>query len=293
MYHMKTIVPVEDNIMLPQCMYYLKNPNNNLKIDEVELNISDQVMRFLKNSPNKTMIELEQRQTQLLQKLDVLYDRIKTISTLCKLDVQPKIATRKSELILEPEEIVVVLDPKILPSFLGLFLKRSPNLHVTWHIHSSVSTEDSFKIKDFFKNKPDLSFNNLNANKIAVLKNRTNLRLIFKNASAELRMSSLDVPLVGIVNILRFLCLLYPTVIQYDQNDYFVDNLLDQCHLLEKTSGKQMEDIITQIFFQCKGWVYKNELSIVDVAAFIIIQMKGVVKAVPKTWYNKCEKTFM
>lgn len=48
MYHMKTIVPMEDNIILPQCMYHLKNPNNNLKIDEVELNISDQVMRFLK-----------------------------------------------------------------------------------------------------------------------------------------------------------------------------------------------------------------------------------------------------
>ncbi|KPJ15072.1 hypothetical protein RR48_09099 [Papilio machaon] len=289
MYHMKKIVPVEDNIMLPQCMYYLKNPNNNMKIDEAELNISDQ------RSPNKTIIEIEQRQTQLLQKLDVLYDRIKTISTLCKLDVQPNVVIRKAEMITEPEEIVVVLNPKILPSFLGLFVKKSPNLHVTWHIHSSVSAEDSLKIKDFFKNKPNLTFNNLNANETGELKKRTNLRLIFKNvsASAELRMSSLDVPLVGIVNILRFLCLLYPTVLQYDQNDYFVDNLLDQCHLLEKTSGKHMEDIITQIFSQCKEWIYKNEFSIVDVATFIIIQMNGVTKSVSKTWYNKCEKSFM
>ncbi|XP_013146057.1 PREDICTED: uncharacterized protein LOC106109196 isoform X2 [Papilio polytes] len=289
MYHMKTIVPLEDNIILPQCMYHLKNPNNNLKIDEVELNISDQ------RSPNKTMIELEQRQTQLLQKLDVLYDRIKTISTLCKLDVQPNIATKKLELITAPEEIVVVLDPKIMPCFLGLFLKENPKLHVTWHIHSSVSTDDSLKIKDFFRDRPQLSLNNLKETYPGELKKRTNLRLIFKNvsASAELRMSSLEVPLVGIVNILRYLCLLYPTVIQYDQTDYYVDNLLDQCHLLEKTSGKQMEDIMTQIFSQCKGWIYKNELSIVDIATFIIIKLKGIMKAVPKTWYNKCEKTFM
>lgn len=45
---MKTIVPIENNINLPQCMYYLKNPNNNLKIDESEINVSDQVKKFLK-----------------------------------------------------------------------------------------------------------------------------------------------------------------------------------------------------------------------------------------------------
>lgn len=32
------------------------------------------------------MTELEQRQEQLLKKLDTLYDRIKTISTYCKVD---------------------------------------------------------------------------------------------------------------------------------------------------------------------------------------------------------------
>ncbi|CAG4981169.1 unnamed protein product [Parnassius apollo] len=286
MYHMKTIVPVEDNIILPKCMYYLRNPNNNIKIDDIEINISDQVMKFLKGAPNNKMVELEQRQYQLLQKLDLLYERIKAISSMCKLDLQPNcISSGETQNAQNSTEIVIVLSPENLPYFLNVFLKNSPGLYITWHIHSSVSNENSLAIKEFFKSYEERY--------PTAFGGKIKLRLIFKPVSAtELRMSSLDVPLVGIVNILRYLCLHYTHVAPYDQNDHCVDGLLDQCHLLENTSGKHKEEIVSKIFSQCKNWIYKNELTIVDLAAYIVIKWQNISKSVPRNWYNKCEKLF-
>ncbi|XP_068629897.1 uncharacterized protein AIMP2 isoform X2 [Battus philenor] len=278
MYHIKAIIPTEDDIVLPQCMYYLKNPNNNLKIDDVEINISDQ------GSPNNTIVELEERQNQLLNKLDALYERIQTISTLCKLDVRQPNVSIKDELIFQPTEIVIVLNPNIEPSFIYLFTKMNPEINVTWHIHSSVPNEKSAKIKQFFGNNIET----------LDIRNKTNIKLIYKciSASAELRLTSLDLPLLGVVNTLRYLCSLYPNVILYDQNDYHVDSLLDQCHLLEKISGKNKEEIVKKLFSQYNNWIYKNDVSIVDLAAYIITNSQNISKVVPKIWYNKCKLMF-
>ncbi|CAH2074011.1 unnamed protein product, partial [Iphiclides podalirius] len=184
MYHMKTIVPTDDNITLPQCIYYLKNPNNYLRVEETDINISDQ------ESPNKTMVELEHRQTQLLQKLDVLYERIKAISNLCALDIPSKTGLVKVETLANAKEIVIVLNPEIVPCFMNIFLKAKRALNLSWHIHSSVPNKKALKLKEYFNNKKDLYQVVPNA--------EINIRLIFKcvSASAELRVSSLEVPLL-------------------------------------------------------------------------------------------------
>lgn len=50
MYHMKNIISHNEDIVLPKCMYHIKNPNESLKdeIDVINKKISNQVMKFLK-----------------------------------------------------------------------------------------------------------------------------------------------------------------------------------------------------------------------------------------------------
>lgn len=48
MYRMKKIINYDDEIVLPKCMYRIKNPNEFLKTDDVNINISEQVIKFLK-----------------------------------------------------------------------------------------------------------------------------------------------------------------------------------------------------------------------------------------------------
>lgn len=111
------------------------------------------------------------------------------------------------------------------------------------------------------------------------------------SSDAELKLSSLAVPIVGTVNILRYLSFAYPSVIPYESDDYNVDSLLDLCHLLERTQEKNRDAIIKKLFSQHKDWLYKNQFSIVDLAAYNVAkQWQNSVKYVPKTWFEKCEK---
>lgn len=45
---MKKIITYDDEIILPKCMYRIRNPNEFLKADEANINISEQVIKFLK-----------------------------------------------------------------------------------------------------------------------------------------------------------------------------------------------------------------------------------------------------
>lgn len=45
---MKKIIPHDEVIELPKCMYHVKNPNENLNTSEIDINISDQVIKVLK-----------------------------------------------------------------------------------------------------------------------------------------------------------------------------------------------------------------------------------------------------
>lgn len=111
------------------------------------------------------------------------------------------------------------------------------------------------------------------------------------SADPELKLSTLAVPIVGNVNILRYLSLVYPSVLPYDYNDYNMDGLLDLCYLLEKTTDKNKEPIILKLFTQSKDWICKGRFSIVDIAAYNVIkQFKNRPKSVPQDWFNKCEK---
>lgn len=119
------------------------------------------------------------------------------------------------------------------------------------------------------------------------------LFLIFFTVSvdSELKLSSVSVPIVGTVNILRYLSLAYPKVVPYDGADFKQDSLLDICHLLERAPEKSKEPLFKKLFSESQDWVYKNNFTVVDLAAYNLVkQSKGSVKYVPKDWYNKCEK---
>ncbi|KAI5633081.1 hypothetical protein NE865_14209 [Phthorimaea operculella] len=283
MYRMKNIITYDDEITLPKCMYHVKNPNADF--DAVlgestadDINISNQ-------APNKKMAELELRQDQLLKKLDILYDKIKTISSYCNQSSPQKEVRSKNakQAISTPEEIVVALSPDNLPWFINLFLKDSTlTVKVSWHIHSSVPNEKVPKIKAF-------------VNKLKNTENgaKANLRLIFRSGSAdsELKLSSLSVPIVGNVNILRYLSYLYPNILSYDDADANVDSLLDLCHQLERAPEKNKAAIINNLFAQHKEWIYNNQFSIVDVAVYNVVkQWQNSSKYVSKSWLDKCEK---
>ncbi|KAI8435033.1 hypothetical protein MSG28_003462 [Choristoneura fumiferana] len=287
MYHMRNIVNHDSEILLPKCMYNLKNiysfdpPNNFNELPEEEINID------VRNQiPSGEMADLEVRQDLLLKKLDILYDRIKTISAFCSVDsVQETKIIKKVPVMEIPEEIVLIYSPDCLPWFLKKIIKESAHpVNVSWHIHSSVPSERVKKILAFVKTFPKF-VNNL----------KVNIRLIFKCVSAdpELKLSSLDVPIVGNVNILRYLSLAFPSVIPYDSEDYNVDSLLDTCHVLERTTEKNKEVLTKKIFSQNKKWINKDEFSILDAATFNILkQWQNSAKYAPKDWLAKCEKLF-
>lgn len=280
MYHMKNLISTNEEIILPKCMYPLKNLAN-IYQNDIEINISDQKM------PANQLLDLENRQDKLLIKLDILYERIKKISSLCILN--PHIKQELTTNVTEHQEIVIILNTENLPWFLNIFLKHK-TLSVSWHIHSSISNAKVAKVKAFFKKFQDLY----------QLKpeSKINLRLIFKSESAnpELKVSSLDVPILGNVNIIRYLCLVYNDVVPYDYQDYQLDSFLDICHQLETAPEKKKENYINNIFANNSSscWVYTDNFSIADLAVFNAIkQMQSGTKSVPKKWLNECEKNIL
>ncbi|CAG9783720.1 unnamed protein product [Diatraea saccharalis] len=288
MYQMRNIVSQDCEIDLPKCMYRIRNPNQLSQCFENDINICHQIVKLIKR-PSDKMAELEQRQDQLLKKLDILYDRIKIISSICASnEINTKVQLQKSnkikiQSIPTPEEIVLYVNPDNLPWYLFVFLKDpSIEVHITWHIHSSVANEKKPKILAFLKN-----FKKINLN------SKINLRLIFSCVStdSELKLSSLAIPIVSSVNILRYLSLVYPNTVPYDMNDHIVDGLLDNCYLLEKTPEKNKDAIIQKILVHHKDWMYKNEFSIVDVALYNVVkQLRNKPKSVPISWFEQCEK---
>lgn len=114
------------------------------------------------------------------------------------------------------------------------------------------------------------------------------------SADSELKLSSLTVPVVGTVNILRYLAFVYPSALPNDDEDYQMDHFLDLCHVLERTPEKSKETVVNKIFLQNKNWIYKNEFSVVDIALYNIVkQWQNASKYVPKSWFDKCEKICM
>ncbi|XP_050345727.1 aminoacyl tRNA synthase complex-interacting multifunctional protein 2-like isoform X2 [Nymphalis io] len=275
MYQMKNILTFENEIVLPKCMYPLKNP---IEVSEKvnDINISEQKM------PNTHLLDLEERQDKLLQKLDILYERIKTISSFCTLENQQG-PINKSVAYDKPDDIVLILNVETLPWFLNIFLKTVSSINVSWHILSTVPPGKAKKIKDFF-----IKFQELYQLKKDA---KINFRLIFKHmAKPQMKLSSLSLPIRGTVSIIRYLCLIYKDIVPYEYNNQEVDELLDIFNQIEFTSDENRQTIISKLFLYCDTWILNDNFSIVDLAAFNIIKlMPNGYKFVTKKWLQDCE----
>ncbi|XP_047510475.1 uncharacterized protein LOC125053255 isoform X2 [Pieris napi] len=280
MYLMKTIVPMNSCIDLPTCMYNMRNPTQEISKDDIDIKICDQ------NTSHTAMLDLEERQKQLLNKLDKLHDQINIIRSSCKFD---NIKQDNSIVALKPikehlNEVVITINQDKLPWFLKPLLTKNPGLKYTWHIHSSVLANKIQKIQAFFKN--------INMPPAGSNTPRVNLRIIFKKSATELKISSLGLPLRGNVNILRYLCEQYPNTAVYSYNDFEMENLLDTCYLLENASEAQKQILCKKLFASNDiQWVFRNQFSIIDLALYNEIkQIQNYKKLVPQKWLSNCEK---
>ncbi|XP_022114382.2 uncharacterized protein LOC110992751 isoform X1 [Pieris rapae] len=286
MYLMKNIVPMNSCIDLPTCMYNMRNPTQEVSKDDIDIKICDQVIQLVKNTSHTAMLDLEERQKQLLKKLDKLHEQINIIRSSCNFD---NIKEDNSILVPKPikehlNEVVITINQDKLPWFLIPLLHENPGLKYTWHIHSSVLANRIHKIQAFFKN--------INLPPAGSNIPRVNLRIIFKKSTTELKISSLGLPIRGNVNILRYLCEQYPNTAVYSYNDYEMENLLDTCYLLENASETQKPILCKKLFPSSDiQWIYKNQFSIVDLALYNEIkQIQNHKKLVPQKWLSNCEK---
>ncbi|XP_022114384.2 uncharacterized protein LOC110992751 isoform X3 [Pieris rapae] len=238
------------------------------------------------NTSHTAMLDLEERQKQLLKKLDKLHEQINIIRSSCNFD---NIKEDNSILVPKPikehlNEVVITINQDKLPWFLIPLLHENPGLKYTWHIHSSVLANRIHKIQAFFKN--------INLPPAGSNIPRVNLRIIFKKSTTELKISSLGLPIRGNVNILRYLCEQYPNTAVYSYNDYEMENLLDTCYLLENASETQKPILCKKLFPSSDiQWIYKNQFSIVDLALYNEIkQIQNHKKLVPQKWLSNCEK---
>ncbi|XP_050664504.1 uncharacterized protein LOC126965087 isoform X2 [Leptidea sinapis] len=279
MYHMKNIIPFDD-IELPQILYPLKPMSTTTRV-ESEINIREQ------NPQSRNLLDLEDRQIQLLKKLDFLYEKIKFISTTCQLSDSNKNVS-KGSMVNKTDEIVLEMNSDRLPWFLRYFLKQNKDLSLLWHIHSSTPSTKVQNLKKFFEDLKTITNNKDN--------DRPNLRLIFKNVSAdtELKISALGVPIIGSVNVIRYLCELYPNSLGYDYNDYVVEGILDNCYTLEKMTGKHKQASIKKIF-QSNNMLLSGKFTIVDLVLFNEIKQSSALSGdfIPQQWLDKCKKEIM
>lgn len=118
--------------------------------------------------------------------------------------------------------------------------------------------------------------------------------LFSESTTPELKFSPLAFPILGTVNIIRYLCATYSTVAPYDYCNHEVEALLDTAYLLETAPDKSKMPLIAKIFQAYKEWIYGDMFTIVDLSVFSVSsQFQNGIKNVPKKWFNDCEKLML
>lgn len=284
MYRLKPTITYDDEIILPNCMYTLKNINGdpfiNDRCEKVakragSLDISDQVIRFLKQPLNE-MTELELRQVKLLEQLEDLQKQIMNVKSQCKIANTPRTegcpAKAKRNVDNLPNEIVINVSTKNLPYSLVLLQEMLANefiLSLNFHIHSTVPLEE-VKVINNFVNEIKLK---------KVQKGDLNVRIIFKNVGDNTELivnSTMGIPIIGEVNILRYLARLLPAHISYDEKAE-TDNILDMCHLIQRSStpSKDKQDYLKTLLSSLQK-AGKN-LNILDIITYSLVRQVGKV----------------
>lgn len=255
MYRTKPIIIHDQQIATPKCIYAVKNIHSK-DSKEIVGQSTDHVSttnksRILEQSNHQIpgMAELEAKQTEILKQLDSLKKQIISI----KLDLknnysnsvisQSAVSNSTSEKLSNLPSLVINTSPTNPPHSLKILqklLQDKVELQFTSHLHSSVSelTEDAKELEQsliIFKSKNSVP--------------KLNIKLIWKNVGVSAELIVSRVPILGEVNLIRYLTRIIDSSLSYcsDPDSVEIDSILDTCHqiLRSKTKTERASYLVT------------------------------------------------
>lgn len=280
MYQTKRIVSHDFPVELPKCMYTLKNIHSrngmvdgavdHVATENKKLDIFDQ-----NNHKIPGMAELEAKQEEILKQLAELKKQILSIKSDLNVSAAgtAKLTTNFSSSTCAQitndnlPDIVINVNPLNPPYSLQIIqrlLQDTITLAFTTHLHSTVSslTEEARKLDSALVNFPPKS----NAPKL-------NIRLIWKTIGSNSELLVSHIPILGEVNMLRYLARAIKSPLNYDsESDCIeIDSLLDICYLLVRARTKTERSVLLQTINRSLGkaqWlVGRTQASVADIAA--------------------------
>ncbi|XP_056641147.1 probable aminoacyl tRNA synthase complex-interacting multifunctional protein 2 isoform X1 [Diorhabda sublineata] len=310
MYRTKPIIIHDQQMGTPKCMYSLINIHSKeskeivgQSTDHVSTTnnsrIFDQVKQFLKsNHQIPGMAELEAKQTEILKQLDNLKKQIISI----KLDLknnysspvisQSAFSNSTSEKLSGLPNLVIKTSPTNPPHSLRILqklLQDKVELNFTSHLHSSVSelTEDAKELEQSLIN------HNLKHNVP-----KLNIKLIWKNVGVNTELIVSRIPIIGEVNLIRYLTRIIDSSLSYssDPNSVEIDSILDTCHqiLRSKTKTERAIHLVTLNKSLGKAqWLGgRNSYSLGDIAAYSALKQasnRNEINANLSNWFQRCK----
>ncbi|KAJ8914561.1 hypothetical protein NQ315_010025 [Exocentrus adspersus] len=317
MYQTRRIVQHDFHVELPKCMYPLKNVHSrngmvdgavdHVSTEKKKLDIFDQVKQFLKNNHKiPGMAELEAKQEEVLKQLAELKKQILSIKSDLKISsvsvAKPTAnfssATSKQQVSdnLQDQDIVINANPSNPPYSLQILqrlLQDTIALTFSNHCHSTVKslTEEAKKLDSILVNFSP----NSNTPKL-------NVRLIWKTIGSNTELMVSHIPILGEVNMLRYLVRSFKSSLNYDSESDCIemDSLLDICYLLPRAKTKTERNSLLQILNKSLGksqWlVGRNQASVADIAAYSAIKQAcntNEMSANMGKWFHRCESVFI
>jgi len=272
MYAVKEIFKLDEKILLPTCMYYVKN------INASSTNVSSE------SNDDRAVHLLEDRQEKILNQLEQLKRQLQAIRKANCADDEVNLDGLK-------EEVVIQANPKYPPYSTLVLLKwmgAKISVGAQSLVHSSVLEPDE-SLKHFFH--PSFSQHKSKCNIF--------LRLIWTNAvdvdPLILINPIAQVGIKGEVNILRYLC----NVVKLDASDACeataIDAILDQVHgSIIHGSNKERQAAVKQFNarFGKHSWLAANVPTIADLAAWSALCQCNLIATAPpsiKKWVSAIE----
>jgi aminoacyl tRNA synthase complex-interacting multifunctional protein 2 len=302
MYRTKQVVHHDFKVELPDCMYKLRNihaARNGMVDQRTTDHVSSSTKKldiFDQNNQNiPEMADLEVRQEEILKQLAELKKQMDCIRSNLKMTQATSLPTviTKSNRVEPPNlpDIIINASPTNPPYSLELIQKLWKNyvfLSVKTYLHSTITSlnENATQLTKTLESFAPMT----NVPKV-------NVQLIWKNVGANAELIVSQRPILGEVNILRYLsrvssdCLNYETYI----NAHEVDSLLDISFGIIKAKTKTERASLLQTLHKSLGkqeWLGgRDQVSIADLAAYSAIKQSTSANEINVNlgkWLQRC-----
>lgn len=305
MYRARQIVRHDLKVSLPSCMYKLKNIHatsdeagplgDHVSPARKSVDISEQVEQSLKNLHlQPEMTALIERQKKILQQLDELRQQMISLKADLSATNGP-VAAKALETsfvcpITKVPDIIINASPTHPPYSLLLVQKLWSNcfqLRVTMHLHSTVSSlpENAAALSEALQTCTQTNLPTVN------------IRLIWKEVGPNTELIVSQTPIVGEVNILRYLARVNPNYLKYEaaENVIELDSVLDICHCIVRSRTKTERASLIQSLNKKLGkseWLCgHSKITIADIAASSAVKQVAAneINQNMSKWLQRCE----